>query len=121
MLASHHGQLEFGAITTPAIPEATVLHALDMIDSRMYMFNEAYKDMEDGMLSGNIYGLENSSVYKAPPAFYYEESNEYWNTQVHIRNAECSGEEYRTEFEKAEAPDEDAESWFDDSEKEYEW
>lgn len=82
MIASHHGQLECGAITTPAIPEATVLHALDMIDSRIFMYGAAYKDMNDGMLSGNIYGLENSSVYKAPPAFAFDESNEYWEEQV---------------------------------------
>ena len=87
MLASHHGQLECGAITTPAIPEAMVLHALDMIDSRVYMFNNAYKDMEDGMLSGSIYGLDNSSVFKAPPAFQYEESNEYWEKYVSNREA----------------------------------
>lgn len=87
MLASHHGQLEFGAITTPAIPEAMVLHALDMIDSRVYMFNNAYKDLEDGMLSGNIYGLDNNSVFKAPPAFQYEESNEYWEKYVSNRDA----------------------------------
>lgn len=84
MLAAHHGQLEYGAITTPAIPEAMVLHALDMIDSRTFMFNNAYKSMEDGMLSGNIYGLENSSVYKAPPAFALDESKEYWAEQARI-------------------------------------
>jgi len=120
MLASHHGQLEFGAITTPAIPEATVLHALDMIDSRIYMFNDAYKDMDEGMLSGNIYGLENSSVYKAPPAFYYDESNEYWDEQVRIRKSEQAVAEYRAECEKAEIQDED-DYWLDDSETEYEW
>jgi len=65
MLASHHGQLEFGAIVTPAIPEATVLHALDMIDSRIYIFNNEYENMDEGKLSGNIYALDNNSIYKA--------------------------------------------------------
>ena len=65
MLASHHGQLEFGAIVTPAIPEATVLHALDMIDSRIYIFNSEYENMEEGELSGNVYALDNNSIYKA--------------------------------------------------------
>jgi len=48
MLASHHGQLEFGAIVTPAIPEASVLHALDMIDSGLYIFNSEYENMNEG-------------------------------------------------------------------------
>ena len=65
MLASHHGQLEFGAIVTPAIPEASVLHALDMIDSRLYIFNSEYENMDEGKLSGNVYALDNNSIYKA--------------------------------------------------------
>lgn len=65
MLASHHGQLEFSAIVTPAIPEATMLHALDMIDSRIYVFNSKYENMDEGELSGNVYALDNNSIYKA--------------------------------------------------------
>lgn len=64
MIAAHHGQLEYGAITTPAIPEASVLHALDMIDSRAYVFENAYKDMVEGSISENIYALNGSRVYK---------------------------------------------------------
>jgi len=63
MIASHHGNLEFGAITEPAIPEAAVLHAIDMMDSRIYIFKETYKDMDPEELSANIYALKNS-VYK---------------------------------------------------------
>lgn len=65
MLASHHGQLEFGAIVTPAIPEAAVLHTLDMIDSRIYIFNSEFENMDEGKLSGNVYALDNSTIYKA--------------------------------------------------------
>lgn len=64
MIAAHHGQLEYGAITTPAIPEASVLHALDMIDSRAYVFGNAYKGMAEGSISENIYALNGSRVYK---------------------------------------------------------
>ena len=64
MLASHHGSLDFGAIVTPAIPEAAVLHGIDMMDSRVYIFNAAYRDMKSGDLSSNIYALENSTVFK---------------------------------------------------------
>ena len=64
MLAAHHGQRECGAITEPAIPEATVLHAIDMIDSRMYIFQDTYKNIEEGEMSGRIYPLGNCTVYK---------------------------------------------------------
>lgn len=65
MIASHHGTLEWGAITTPAFPEAEMLHLIDMIDSRMNMFEEAYKGQEPGTISKNkVYGLEQSYIYK---------------------------------------------------------
>ena len=65
MLASHHGKKEWGAITTPGFPEAEMLHLIDMIDSRMNMFEEAYKGQEAGTISKDkVYGLENSYIYK---------------------------------------------------------
>lgn len=63
LIASHHGKLEHGAITTPALPEAAALHALDMLDSRQYMFEDAYSSIQPGELSGKVFGLENSTVY----------------------------------------------------------
>ena len=66
MLASHHGKKKWDAITTPAFPEAEMLHLIDMIDSRMNMFEEAYKGQQAGTISeGKVYGLENSYIYKA--------------------------------------------------------
>ena len=68
MIASHHGKKEWDAITTPAFPEAELLHLIDMIDSRMNMFEEAYKGVASGTLSADrVYGLENSYIYK--PSF----------------------------------------------------
>lgn len=64
MIASHHGLPEYGAITQPAIPEALVLHAIDMVDSKMYVFNEAYGKMDEGNLSEKIYALNGKTVYK---------------------------------------------------------
>lgn len=46
MIAAHHGTLEWGAVVTPKFKEAMVLHFVDMIDSRMNMFEEAYKGQE---------------------------------------------------------------------------
>lgn len=51
LLASHHGTLEWGAITQPAIPEAMILHHLDSVDARMYGFEEAYKTLEPGQVA----------------------------------------------------------------------
>ncbi|MCR5011608.1 MAG: HD domain-containing protein [Lachnospiraceae bacterium] len=65
MIASHHGKKEWDAITTPAFPEAEMLHIIDLADSRMNMFEEAYKGQEPGTISEEkVYGLENSYIYK---------------------------------------------------------
>lgn len=42
-----------------------MLHLIDMIDSRMNMFEEAYKGQLPGTISEEkVYGLENSFIYK---------------------------------------------------------
>jgi 3'-5' exoribonuclease len=42
LVASHHGQLEFGSPILPKTPEAAILHFIDNIDARMEMFFAAY-------------------------------------------------------------------------------
>ncbi len=64
MIASHHGSLEYGAITTPATPEAFILHELDMIDSRMYIFEKEMGKVDPGEMTDRIFALENSSLYR---------------------------------------------------------
>ena len=69
MLASHHGVLEWGAIMEPAIKEAMVLHFIDMIDSRMYMYETGYETVETGELTNKIFGITGdtaASIYKSP-------------------------------------------------------
>jgi len=69
MIASHHGILEWGAITEPAVKEAMILHFIDMIDSRMYMYETAYDSVEIGQISQKIFGLAgdtSSTVYRSP-------------------------------------------------------
>lgn len=41
IIASHHGQLEWGAAVQPMSREAQMFHLLDMIDSRMAIMSEA--------------------------------------------------------------------------------
>ena len=57
LIASHHGILEWGAIALPAIPEAMVLHNIDMIDSRMYMYEEGTAGTKPGSVSDYINGI----------------------------------------------------------------
>lgn len=63
MLCAHHGNLDWGAITVPVIPEAMMLHEIDMIDSRIYQFEQVMKDLEPGSISDKIFSL-GSRVYK---------------------------------------------------------
>lgn len=43
LVASHHGQLEFGSPILPKTPEAALLHFVDNIDARMEIFFTAYQ------------------------------------------------------------------------------
>ena len=42
LIASHHGELEYGSPVEPKTPEAVALHHIDNIDARMEMFAAAY-------------------------------------------------------------------------------
>lgn len=64
MIASHHGNLEWGAISVPKTMEAQMLHLLDMIDSRMYMYEDTFKTMEPNKPSNKVYGLGGVSIFK---------------------------------------------------------
>jgi 3'-5' exoribonuclease len=49
LVASHHGQLEYGSPVRPQTPEAIILHQVDMIDSRLNMcWNEVRAAWESG-------------------------------------------------------------------------
>ena len=62
-IVSHHGKQEWGAITTPAIREAMLLHEIDMIDSCMWQYEQVEKELEPGTVSDKVFGLE-GKVYK---------------------------------------------------------
>lgn len=64
MIVSHHGNLEYGAIALPAIPEASVLHYIDCMDAEIYQFEEVRKNMQSDTLSDRIFGLRNIHIYK---------------------------------------------------------
>ncbi|MEI6322718.1 MAG: HD domain-containing protein [bacterium] len=47
LIASHHGQLEFGSPILPKTPEAAILHFIDNIDARLEMFSAAYQTVPE--------------------------------------------------------------------------
>lgn len=58
MLLSHHGKREMGAVTLPAIPEASILHHVDCMDAEMYMFRSAREETKPGEMSDKIFALD---------------------------------------------------------------
>lgn len=46
LIASHHGQLEYGSPILPKTPEAIALHLIDNLDARLEMFDEAYRTQQ---------------------------------------------------------------------------
>ena len=64
MVASHHGEPAWDAISRPSFREAYALHMIDMLDSHLRIFDNAYQNMEDGTVSENkVFGLD-TAVYK---------------------------------------------------------
>lgn len=57
LIASHHDKAEYGAIVTPAIPEAMVLNHLDQIDSHIDIY-EKNKPSKAGTVSEKIWSLD---------------------------------------------------------------
>ncbi len=43
LIASHHGELEFGSPVVPKTPEAMALHYLDNLDAKLEMFAQGYE------------------------------------------------------------------------------
>lgn len=58
MLLSHHGKREMGAVTLPAIPEASILHHVDCMDAEMYMFRSAREETKPGEMSDRLFALD---------------------------------------------------------------
>jgi 3'-5' exoribonuclease len=65
MILAHHYEAEYGSPKKPMLPEAEMLHHLDILDARMYDMQKALKDVNEGEFSDKIYSLENISIYKS--------------------------------------------------------
>ena len=67
MILSHHYEAEFGSPKKPMLPEAEILHYLDMVDARMYDMTKALESVEPGKFTENIPVLDYRKLYK--PSF----------------------------------------------------
>lgn len=65
MVLSHHYEPEFGSPRRPMIPEAEMLHYLDMIDARMFDMDKALRHTEVKQFSDKVWVLHNRKLYKA--------------------------------------------------------
>ncbi len=65
MILTHHYEPEFGSPKKPLIPEAELLHYLDMIDARMYDMDKALKDLEPQSFTDPIFVLDRRRLYKS--------------------------------------------------------
>ena len=67
MMISHHYEPDFGSPVKPLFPEAELLHYLDMIDAKMFDFEDALNDVEPGEFSERVRTLDGRMLYK--PSF----------------------------------------------------
>ena len=64
LLASHHGEPELGALTSPRCAEAELLSAIDLLDSRMEMYRAACETTPEGSFTREkVFGLRNRNIY----------------------------------------------------------
>lgn len=66
-IAAHHGEYDFGAISKPQIEEAFLLHVIDLIDSRVYMFENEYSKLTPGQKTDKKVFAIDAPVYR--PSF----------------------------------------------------
>ena len=70
MIISHHNEPEFGSPVRPCFPEAELLHHLDMIDARMFDFEDALSKVEPGSFTERMRTLDGRMLYN--PSFERE-------------------------------------------------
>ncbi|WP_163195097.1 3'-5' exoribonuclease YhaM family protein [Clostridium thermarum] len=64
MILSHHYEPEYGSPVKPMLPEAEILHYLDIIDARMFDMTRVTKEISGGTFSERLWSLENRRIYK---------------------------------------------------------
>lgn len=64
IIVSHHGKLEFGSPTLPMIPEAYIVSLADIADAKVETFTEELSVMNEGDVSGPVFGLDGGRIAK---------------------------------------------------------
>jgi len=64
MIASHHYEAEYGSPKKPMFLEAELLHFIDMIDARVYDYENNLKNVEEGNFSDPVWSLDRRKLYK---------------------------------------------------------
>lgn len=64
MILSHHYEAEYGSPKKPLFLEAELLHHIDLIDARVYDFQNATRNIEPGNFSEPVWSLDRRSIYK---------------------------------------------------------
>lgn len=64
LILSHHGQPEYGSPKYPMIKEAELLSSLDMLDTKMYMFDKVSNGLNYNEFSQRQWALDNRKIYK---------------------------------------------------------
>lgn len=63
IILSHHGKMEYGTVKTPTTREAYVLHILDDLDSKLWIYEDTIKNTEPGTFSQPNRWLDGALVY----------------------------------------------------------
>ncbi len=66
LIISHHGEKEFGSPELPKIPEAYVLHILDLLDSKLKIFAETVSSTETKGLFSDYVKVLDRRLYVPP-------------------------------------------------------
>ncbi|MBQ0004859.1 MAG: CMP-binding protein [Clostridiales bacterium] len=64
MSISHHYEPDFGSPKKPLFPEAELLHYLDMMDAKMFDFEDTLSNVKPGEFSDKVFQLDNRKLYK---------------------------------------------------------
>ena len=63
MIASHHGELEYGSPKEPTIMEAYALHFIDLVDSKMAAISPEVTKSQKGNSTSPIGSLNRKAIY----------------------------------------------------------
>lgn len=64
MILSHHYEAEYGSPKKPHFLEAELLHHIDLIDARVYDYQNATRNTQEGSFSEPVWSLDRRMVYK---------------------------------------------------------